>query len=98
MIVGAGMSFFRNTILTMSWWPSVMPKQVNGLRKIGWGRPQARLDPEEKMFTTAQYTARVIELRDELRDLIKTLPPAQRAEVWKLVNKLVQFERLDAER
>jgi hypothetical protein len=48
--------------------------------------------------SAAEYAVRVVELRGELRDAIQTLSNARRAEVWEIVNKLVQLERLDAGR
>jgi len=48
--------------------------------------------------SAAEYTARVVQLRSELRDAVQTLSNARRAEVWEIVNKLIHLERLDAGR
>lgn len=50
------------------------------------------------MFSAADYALKVVQLRTELSDAIKTLSNARRAETWEIVNKLVQLERLDAGR
>ena len=51
-----------------------------------------------QMFSAAEYSVRIVQLRGELRDSIRTLSNARRAEVWEIVNQLVQLERLEAGR
>lgn len=46
--------------------------------------------------SAADYAVRVVKLRGELRDAVHTLSNTRRAEVWEIVNKLLEWERLAA--
>jgi hypothetical protein len=70
-------------------------------RGRGAGAAYGTGDPTVSQTETpsaAEYTARVVQLRSELRDAVQTLSNARRAEVWEIVNKMLHLERLDAGR